>query len=188
MEMKNCAKCGGSKSITEFAPFKSGRYSYCRSCVKILNKIFYEKNKEREKARSKAYKDANPEKVKHWSEKWNSPQNEKTKIYRLNNSDKIKANGDRWRKENPDKARAIYARRRSKKLQATPIWANDFFIKEIYHLAKLREEICGGIWEVDHIVPLQSKLVCGLHCEVNLQVIPRKSNRKKANLYWPDMP
>jgi 5-methylcytosine-specific restriction endonuclease McrA len=42
--------------------------------------------------------------------------------------------------------------------------------------------------EVDHIVPLKSPLVCGLHVEHNLQVIPATQNRRKHNRVWPDMP
>ena len=74
------------------------------------------------------------------------------------------------------------------KLNAIPAWANKFFIEEAYHLAKLREKMCGGVWHVDHIVPLKSKVVCGLHVEHNLRVIPGTDNIKKGNRYWPDMP
>ena len=41
---------------------------------------------------------------------------------------------------------------------------------------------------VDHIVPLQSALVCGLHCEANLEIIPGAANEAKKNYWWPDMP
>lgn len=38
------------------------------------------------------------------------------------------------------------------------------------------------------IVPLKSALVCGLHVEHNLQVIPKTENLKKFNSVWPGMP
>ena len=43
-------------------------------------------------------------------------------------------------------------------------------------------------WEVDHIVPIKSKIVCGLHTEQNLRIVPRRVNRSKNNRYWPQMP
>jgi len=65
--------------------------------------------------------------------------------------------------------------------QATPKWANRFFMAEAYELAQLRTKITGIHWEVDHIIPVKSKHVCGLHVEHNLQVVPANWNKTKSN-------
>jgi len=75
------------------------------------------------------------------------------------------------------------AARRSKLLQATPEWADKKAIGNLY-----KEAVClssGGLvaYEVDHIVPLNGELVCGLHTQQNLQVITADSNRKKSNKF-----
>ena len=36
---------------------------------------------------------------------------------------------------------------------------------------------------VDHIVPLVHELVCGLHCEANLQVLTAQQNLEKNNSF-----
>lgn len=69
-------------------------------------------------------------------------------------------------------------------MQAKPKWLNEFqefWIQEIYHLAKLR-----GL-EVDHIVPLKHNKVCGLHVPWNLQLLNRSENAKKSNKYDEDV-
>jgi hypothetical protein len=74
---------------------------------------------------------------------------------------------------------AIEKQKRTK--QATPTWANKEAIKEVYRTAVELTESTGNKYEVDHIVPLTSKLVCGLHVEHNLRVITFEENRKKSN-------
>lgn len=63
------------------------------------------------------------------------------------------------------------------KLKACPKWANKDRIKEIYEDAKSK-----GL-EVDHIIPLTNRLVCGLHVEDNLQLLTRTENAKKNNKF-----
>jgi hypothetical protein len=73
------------------------------------------------------------------------------------------------------------ALKRARRLQATPAWMNETEVRRIY-----RE--CPSGYDVDHIVPLTSPRVCGLHWEGNLQYLPRAVNQSKKNRYWPDMP
>lgn len=78
--------------------------------------------------------------------------------------------------------------RRALKRNAIPAWANRTYINDMYMLAQLVSETTGEQHHVDHIVPLKSKLVCGLHVADNLQVISGRDNNSKSNLRWPLMP
>jgi hypothetical protein len=72
--------------------------------------------------------------------------------------------------------------RKSHVAQATPGWVDDeelFMISEAYDLARLRTEVTGIVWAVDHFYPIRGKSVCGLHTILNLRVIPDKENNMK---------
>lgn len=80
------------------------------------------------------------------------------------------------------------AKRRAAKLQRTPTWLSKddlWLIQQAYELAELRTRLFGTAWHVDHIIPLQGKLVSGLHVPTNLRVIPGIENCKKNNAYQP---
>lgn len=59
---------------------------------------------------------------------------------------------------------------------------------EAKDLRNRRDAMTGCKWEIDHIVPIKSKIVCGLHAYTNIAVIPRKHNKAKSNRIWPNMP
>ena len=93
-----------------------------------------------------------------------------------------------WAKRNPSVMASRAMHRLALKRKATPSWANLAAIDVLYIEAKRREIETGVKWHVDHIVPLKSKLVCGLHVEANLAVLTASENIAKSNRYWPDMP
>ena len=92
------------------------------------------------------------------------------------------------RKNFPERKAAAKAKRRGYELRSVPRWADPKLIEEIYKECRKVTRLLGIEYHVDHIVPLRSSLVCGLHWEKNLQIIPGKDNIKKSNLTWPDMP
>lgn len=93
-----------------------------------------------------------------------------TEEYRQHNNARVRRNYQK----NPGKFKAQTALRRSRVLQATPKWIDLKEIERIYR-------DCPIGLEVDHIIPLKSDIVCGLHVPWNLQYLPKSENAKKKN-------
>lgn len=62
-------------------------------------------------------------------------------------------------------------------VRITPKWADREKIEEIYKLGHLL-----GL-HVDHIIPRNHPLVCGLHVHNNLQLLTHEQNSKKGNSF-----
>ena len=58
-----------------------------------------------------------------------------------------------------------------------------FVYTEAHELRKMRNKTTGTEWHVDHIIPLVSNLVCGLHVWNNFAVIPKVENLHKGNYH-----
>lgn len=78
-------------------------------------------------------------------------------------------------------------RERSVQLR-TPKWADKRRIRTMKAMAHRLSVWTGERYERDHIVPLHSEIVCGLHVEWNLRIIHWLENAKKGANWWPDMP
>lgn len=63
--------------------------------------------------------------------------------------------------------------------QVTPSWADTLKINDIYNN-------CPEGYHVDHIIPLNGKLVSGLHVENNLQYLLAEDNIRKSNKFSID--
>ena len=211
--MKACVKCGVTKATHEYQFQKNyGTYrSSCKECSKVAQKIrnarWYAANKEKAVKRAAEWAKANPDKAKviraknyqnnkegkaQYAAQWYAVNKDRQLArkaeWRKENQANVVAYNAEWKRRNAHLVRSYSMKRIAQKLQATPKWANEFFIEEAYDLAVLRTQKLGIKYHVDHVVPLKSPLVCGLHWEGNMQVIPAKMNISKSNRYWPDMP
>jgi hypothetical protein len=104
------------------------------------------------------------------------------------NPERSKTNHRKWQIANRDKECAKAARHRSAKMRACPSWADLQEVGWIYAEAQKVSRETGIEHHVDHIVPLQSRWVCGLHVPHNLRVVPGVENMSKGNRRWPNMP
>lgn len=189
---KACAKCGVVKPLDAFYPHRrnksTGRMARCIDC----GKLYARENADLVRTLAAKTYLRNPAAIQAKAIAWNAEHKERRKEIRAkwsaDNAERMKEIRRAWVLANPDKVLAARRRRQLARNGAVPEWADRKKMRRFYTEAKkLTKET--GIWHtVDHIVPIVSDLVCGLHCEANLQVMPHAANAAKGNRWWPDMP
>lgn len=107
--------------------------------------------------------------------------------WRTAHKDEISVNYAIWKRNNRARCTALQVAREAQKIKATPAWADERLIQFKYDLAARMTKATGYQWDVDHVVPLKHKLVCGLHVENNLQVITHTKNLRKSNKWQSDV-
>lgn len=143
-----------------------------KDILRFRRRNYYYNNKNKINLHGKEYYYKNIEEIR-----------KKHREYYINNKHLYYLNSAKLRKAYRWRFAAYSAKRRSLKRSATPAWANLEEIKLFYKLSACLTRVTGIKYEVDHIVPLQGKNVCGLHVETNLQVISKCENRGKSNKY-----
>lgn len=208
--MKKCSKCKQIKSRSEFdksSSTKTGLQCQCKECRRAYAKSVsdrdkgkrrehYLTNREKILEDQRNYRKENPDVVKATEQRKYKKNSEHIKSrvsqYQKDNPEVNRRASKKYRDANPHLGAAKTAKRRARLAKATPRWFDDEFeqlyISEIFLLAQQRTEATGVEWHVDHITPLTSDTVCGLHCSSNLQVLTAFENISKSNRYWPDMP
>ena len=135
---------------------------------------------------SKRQRENSPEKVKEYWESWYSRNSEYVKKKALDKYYEDPQKSRDYVVNNRARYRTYYAKRRGLKKSATPAWLNAddlWMIQEVYELSELRTRITSVEHQVDHIIPLQNKKVCGLHVPWNLQVLTKRENQTKSNKF-----
>ena len=153
---KVCSTCNETKTLSLFSLKRNKPNARCKSCVSVYYKKYREANLEKDKKRH----------AEHW------------KVYKGTEAQKAanKKKCKTYQEKNLNKFRLYEATRRAKQKQATPTWANLNEISNLYLN-------CPAGFDVDHIIPINSKYVCGLHVENNLQYLPSSENKSKSNKF-----
>lgn len=162
----------GLKFYSPTQPCKNGHLVQRRVITRACTEC--ERAAVRKKFKSGYYSD--------WLEKNKDDQQKKSQIRGRSryakNRERIRENNNRWRLENMGVWASYKAKHRASKLSATPQWLSAIHLKEIKTIYKTAKDFC---MEVDHIIPLQGKNVCGLHVPWNLQILTKSANASKHN-------
>lgn len=209
-KFRKCSKCKVDKVKTPINFCKDisntdGLNIYCNDCFQSRLNKFYQNNKSKvQKAQKEYLKNLSPEKQerlrlaklklsqgekakakkKEYALKNREAIRQKDKIHRELNKEEIKKKKAEWLRNNRDWDNAANARKKASKLRATPKWVDaehEKRIREIYAKCQELTKTTGIKYQVDHIIPLQGKEVCGLHVFWNIEPIPASENASKCN-------
>jgi hypothetical protein len=168
------------------------RYQENAEEIKRKRREKYAENREKEIHTTKEYQRKNRElvlaKKKQFHEKNRDRLIAECRDYYRQHKEQAAEFHKKYREANKALFREKGAKYRAVKIQATVIWANRSSISIFYKRADTLTQETNILHHVDHIVPLVSEYVCGLHNEFNLQVLTASENSSKSNKYWPDMP
>lgn len=183
---KTCYKCKEDKPATLEFFYKAkpghcrfGLTSPCKTCVAKRN------------ADPAVIAMKNAGNRKRWAT--NAAFREERRIYRQKlrdaNKEAQREYNRQWLEANRASVYARINRRKAIKKQACPPWARSGEIHEaiklVYEEAVRLTKETGVMYSVDHIVPLQSDIVQGLHVPANLQVLTQFDNLSKSNKFEP---
>jgi len=205
MNNKTCRICLIEKPINEF-PFRKEhnkhlgkRCALCQKKVAALNarnriaanpqkykdkRAKYSENvevKEKYRLGAELYRKKNPEKSKESARnsrvKHRDRRNESTRIWRDKNKEHVR---NYMRTKYPNRGRKVsFIKERS----ICDTAENREHIRLIYKVAKDLSLLEGEDYHVDHVIPLTSDIVSGLHVPWNLNIIKKKVNLSKKNKF-----
>ncbi len=183
VKIKTCRKCG--------ILFKDRN---CKACKKIRSAAWNKANKNY----MKAYREANPEKIKAIQDKWQLANAEKEalrkSLWQENNPDKVRASSKAWQEANPEKFRESQAKWKGKNPDTGRIYSHNRRARKktnggklsaglsdrLFKLQKGKCACCkkplGDDFHLDHIMPLSKG---GSNTDDNIQLLTQTCNQQK---------
>lgn len=145
------------------------------------------KGRDRSIAYLKGWKERNPDRVRELrrasAKRTREANYKRQSAWSKENAAAMRASRKKWIVNNPDKRAASIRSRQLAQSYAEPSWLSKEQKKQIVafytEAARLTKEK-GIPHEVDHIIPIRGKQVCGLHVPWNLQVLTSSENRRKS--------
>lgn len=205
---RECSKCKQYKEWSQFPKDRNNRTGHttaCSQCRVAQHKAWVWANPEKYKASLDSWVSRNIDFVRERARTYAA--NRRSELpegayaasqvaYRLANPDKFRGyekkryleNGaqrlERTRKDrasNPARWAAYDAKKRAKRKAGVVAWSDESKVKALYGMARALRVATGLSFHVDHIEPLVSPNVQGLHVHQNLRIICAVDNLTKGN-------
>ena len=179
------AKAAGAKHYFTGEPCKHGHIAprktkgACVDCLKV-------EWQQAAKTRAEYFREYNKsEQVKERKHDWYLENRERVMAAAATRPQHVKREHQQaWKARNLVWTRADTKARRRKHREATPPWLSRTHkseTRQLYQIAITMTQTTGEQYVVDHIYPLRSDVVCGLHVPWNLRVVTQAENLKKSN-------
>lgn len=209
---QECSKCGTYKAFAEFSKDKHSSNGWSSACLVCRNRQFKawaEAHPDKLKASVQRWIEKNIDfvrsRARESSRAWRAARdrdelNKAQRAYRQSRPEQFREYEVRSYAQHKDRLLhaqrldrqtrpwlycAYDAKKRAKRKKAYCAWADQSAIKAVYIVAKKLRN-AGVDCHVDHIVPLVSSVVQGLHVESNLRIVFAQDNLKKSNRFDPD--
>lgn len=179
------AKATGAKHYFTGEPCKHGHIAPRKTkgaCVDCLKVEWAQGNE----ARAEYFREYNRrEDVKSRKNEWYQENREQVIQAAATRPAQVKrAYRNAWKETHKVQIRADTKARRRKHRDATPTWLTrkqKSELRQLYQIAITMTQTTGEQYVVDHIYPLRSDVVCGLHVPWNLRIITQQQNLQKSN-------
>jgi hypothetical protein len=203
--MLKCRICSLDKDESNFY-FRKDTNKFrldCKSCILEIRKDYYTVNEEKilTREKTKRLENINEERAKDRAiyNKNKELINNQVRERRIINPEKFRESDNNRYERDKEKRKACSRRtyrnksghyihiaklRAFNKVRATPKWLTveqKEQIKSFYEESSRLTKDTGVAYNVDHMVPINGKTVCGLHVPWNLRVITEEENFKKHN-------
>lgn len=208
MENKYCNKCSCSQPVENFGKdrtTKDGLTACCKTCRNLMSSNWRKNNPDKAKKATAEWVSRNKDHVLELARENSRKRREQLapgedagiqREWRLNNPENVKRHYQSRLKRhgkarlnhinsvhrviNSEHYSKLDADKRAKRLMRYVKWADHKKIAEVYAEARRLIQLNKEMYHVDHEVPLQGKLVCGLHNQFNVRVIKAKDNLSKG--------
>lgn len=158
--MKTCIKCGVTKELSLFHKHKRMKDGHLNKCATCVVESVAEWRKQNPESRAQEHARKREKLGFKTRQEYFTERAKKAKgrqVSKLQYSHKRRVQTNRY----------------------TFTELDELVFLEAINVRNRRKEITGIDWHIDHIVPINHKLACGLHNGFNLQVVPAAWNVKK---------
>lgn len=181
VDRKVCRECSRYLFLEEFHKQPAGKYSRtarCSECTNSTNRSkYYKKDLEAIAQRKREYYRSHRTHIR-----------ARNARYYQRTKDKFASRRKTFHAKNPEAAARYSAQYRAAVLERIPNWLTEAdwrWIQWMYIQSRRIGHVTGVQHHVDHIIPLRGTKVSGLHCPLNLQILPSTENQIKSNKFVP---